>query len=65
MTNILLKVALNTTTLPLFIYASTIILLSMTGQEKGDLLIQASACAGLTVLYLSSDESIHVSVTFT
>jgi hypothetical protein len=39
--------------------------LSMTGQEKSDLLIQASAWAGLTVLYLLSDESIHVSVTFT
>jgi hypothetical protein len=39
--------------------------LSMTGQEKIDLLIEASAWAGVTVLYLSSDESIHVSVTFT
>jgi hypothetical protein len=38
--------------------------LSLTGQEKGDLLMQASAWAGLTVLFLSSDESIHVSVTF-
>jgi hypothetical protein len=39
--------------------------LSMTEQEKGDFLIQASVWAGLTVLYLSSDESIHVSVKFT
>jgi hypothetical protein len=39
--------------------------LSITGQEKGDLLIQASVWAGMIVLYLSSDESIHFSVTFT